>query len=109
MGDKTYSFRPSIDGPGSGATQGGTADASQQQAAVDNFLFTLISAVRRVFPGVPVEHVLGPIEVLPATRLLGALEWKPPDPKDVGPCGGFSTQYSCMCDYYSLPFREVIF
>ena len=30
------------------------------------------------------------------------------DLKEIGPCGGFSTQYLCMCDYYSLPFREEV-
>ena len=64
-GDKTYSFRPNTDGPGSGAVLGATADASMQQATCDNILFTLIQAVRRIFPGVPVEHVLGPFDVVP--------------------------------------------
>ena len=40
-------------------------------------------------------------------RIASALEWKAPDAKDVGPCGGFSNQYNCMCDYFGLPFREV--
>ena len=75
-GDKTYSFRPSVDGPGSGAVLGATADASMQQATCDNILLTLIQAVRRIFPGVPVEHVLGPFDVIPQVQtnsLLGAL------------------------------------
>ena len=25
-----------------------------------------------------------------------------------GPCGGFSTQYACYCDYYNLPYREEV-
>jgi len=108
-GEKTYSFKPCIDGPGYVAGQGGSSESSQQQAAVDHFISALISAARKIFPGVPVEHVLGPIEVIPESRLIGALEWKPPDPRDVGPCGGFSTQYNCMCDFHSLPFREVCF
>jgi hypothetical protein len=33
-GDKSYSFRPSVDGPGSGAALGATADASMQQVTV---------------------------------------------------------------------------
>ncbi|KFM62821.1 Leucine-rich repeat-containing protein 16A, partial [Stegodyphus mimosarum] len=28
--------------------------------------------------------------------------------KDTGPCGGYSTQYACMCDYHSLPYREEV-
>ena len=69
-GDKTYSFRPNTDGPGSGAVLGATADASMQQATCDNILFTLIQAVRRIFPGVPVEHVLGPFDVVPQVSNL---------------------------------------
>lgn len=28
--------------------------------------------------------------------------------RDMGPCGGFSTQYMCMCDYHALPYREEV-
>lgn len=24
------------------------------------------------------------------------------------PCGNFSRQYACMCDYYGLPYREEV-
>ncbi|CAB4069517.1 LRRC16 [Lepeophtheirus salmonis] len=46
------------------------------------FLCTLFNAVRNVFPGVPVEHVLGPILLSPSDRLRDTLEFKPPDPQD---------------------------
>ena len=36
------------------------------------------------------------------------LEMKPLDFKDMGPCGGFSTQYACYCDYYNMPYREEV-
>ena len=60
------------------------------------------------FPGVPIEHIIGKLEVTPADRIRHMVDWKPPDPKQVGPCGGFSAQYLCMCDYYGLPFREEV-
>ena len=44
----------------------------------------------------------------PGDRIRHIIDWMPPDPKDVGPCGGFSAQYLCMCDYYSMPFREEV-
>ena len=44
----------------------------------------------------------------PADRVKHIVDWKPPDLKEIGPCGGFSTQYLCMCEYYSLPFREEV-
>ncbi len=74
-------------------------------------LAVVVSAVTRVFPGVPVERVIGKIVVEPAAQRQATqalLSWTPPDAKLVGPCGGFSAQYACMCDYYSLPFREEV-
>ena len=54
-------------------------------------------------------------------RLIVKLEVTPPDrlrtmndmirgveSRDVGPCGGFTTQYACMCDYHGLPYREEV-
>ena len=61
-----------------------------------------------LFSGVPIEHIIGKLDVTPADRIRHIIDWKPPDPKDVGPCGGFSAQYLCMCDYYGLPFREEV-
>lgn len=94
----TLSFRPSLEG----------ADPAQCQAVVDEMIATLAAAVRRIFPGVPVEHILGPVEALPPERVRHFVEWKPPDTKEVGPCGGFSSQYLAMCDFYALPFREEV-
>lgn len=28
--------------------------------------------------------------------------------REVGPCGGFSTQYACMCDFHNMPYREEV-
>ena len=39
-------------------------------------------------------------------RISSVLEMKPLDFKDMGPCGGFSTQYACYCDYYNMPYRS---
>ena len=45
------------------------------------------------------------VEVVPVKRIQAVLEMKPLDYKDMGPCGGFSTQYACYCDYYNMPYR----
>ena len=37
-----------------------------------------------------------------------ALTWRQPEPKDVGPCGGFSAQYASVCDYFQVTFREEV-
>ncbi len=94
----TYSFRPNCD------------EAADPEAAVDEVLRVLAAAVTRIFPGVPLERVVGKVDVQPADRPVREelLQRKAPDPKLVGPCGGFSAQYACLCDYYSLPFREEV-
>ncbi len=97
-GDKTIALRTS-EGPDGDA---GAVDA-------DAIVLALASAVRRIFPGVPVQNVLGPVELAPGDRLRDQLSWRgPPDAKTVGPCGGFSAQYACLCDYFGLPFREEV-
>ncbi len=96
--EKPLSFRPNYE----------QLDQTNSASTIDNVIETLTSAVRRVFPGVPLEHIIGKLDVTPADRIKHIVEWKPPDPKEIGPCGGFSAQYFCMCDYYSLPFREEV-
>lgn len=48
------------------------------------------------------------VEIQPAEReTIFSDELRPSDPRNVGPCGGFSTQYACMCDYHGVPYRFV--
>jgi hypothetical protein len=96
--DKSYSFRPNYE----------QLDQTNSASTFDRLLQVLSEAIRRIFPGVPIEHIIGKLDVTPADRIRHIIDWKPPDPKDVGPCGGFSAQYLCMCDYYGLPFREEV-
>lgn len=35
-------------------------------------------------------------------------ELRPSDPRNVGPCGGFSMQYACMCDLHAVQYREEV-
>ena len=37
-----------------------------------------------------------------------ALTWRQPEPKEVGPCGGFSSQYASVCDFNQVTFREEV-
>lgn len=49
------------------------------------------------------------VEIQPAEReTIFSDELRPSDPRNVGPCGGFSTQYACMCDYHGVPYRLVV-
>ena len=61
--------------------------------------------------GVPVDHVVGTIDVQGDARssaVREALTWRQPDQKDVGPCGGFSSQYASVCDFFQVTFREEV-
>ncbi len=64
-GDKgVYAFRP----------------ATPADADVDEMILVLTSAVRRVFPAVPVEHILGKVQMHPAERMSApalSQAWKP--------------------------------
>lgn len=44
----------------------------------------------------------------PPSRLQAMLEYNQSlESKDLV-CGGFSTQYACMCDFHGLPYREEV-
>ncbi|GBM09814.1 F-actin-uncapping protein LRRC16A [Araneus ventricosus] len=76
---------------------------------VNHMISQLGTAVKSIFPQVPLEHVIRKLEVTPPTRLQAMLEYNHAlETKDTGPCGGYSTQYACMCDYHSLPYREEV-
>ncbi|TRY74733.1 hypothetical protein TCAL_01606 [Tigriopus californicus] len=93
LGDKTYVFRPASDSP----------------SDLEVILSALFTTVRKIFPGVPLSNVLGSVDLRAATSTLQEhLVWKPPDPKLTGPCGGFSTQYACVCDLFAVSFREEV-
>ncbi|XP_054714377.1 F-actin-uncapping protein LRRC16A-like isoform X2 [Uloborus diversus] len=76
---------------------------------VNHMISQLGTAVKSIFPQVPLEHVIRRLEVTPPTRLQAMLEYNHAlETKDTGPCGGYSTQYACMCDYHGLPYREEV-
>lgn len=65
-------------------------------SVLDNLLFVYRRIIKR-------------IEVTPPERLKVMYDiMKGIEKKDVGPCGGFSHMYACMCDYHLLPFREEV-
>jgi len=94
VNEKSYSFRPGVD-----------LNGSEQ---LDRIIVTVATAIRNIFPGVLLTHILPKIEVVPMKRIQGVLEMKPLEFKDMGPCGGFSAQYSAYCDLYGLPYREEV-
>ncbi|KAL1518277.1 hypothetical protein ABEB36_001921 [Hypothenemus hampei] len=70
----------------------------------------LNNAIRNIFPTVPLQHIIKKIEVIPNTRLqqLRDLEAIASSRREVGPCGGFSTQYACYCDFHGMTYREEV-
>ncbi|XP_057660068.1 F-actin-uncapping protein LRRC16A isoform X1 [Diorhabda carinulata] len=96
INDKVYSFLVGED--------------SKCSTEVDNMIGALNNAIRNIFPTVPLQHIIRKIEVIPNTRLqqLRDLEAIASSRREVGPCGGFSNQYACMCDYHGLTYREEV-
>lgn len=74
---------------------------------VDHMIIQLGTAVKSIFPQVPLELIIRRVEAVPAVRLQPMLEFnQSAEASDPGPCGNFSAQYVCMCDFHGLPFRE---
>ena len=58
---------------------------------------------------IDLKYIIRKIEVQPIERLaIFSDELRPTDPRNVGPCGGFSVQYRCMCDFHGVPYREEV-
>ena len=66
--EKPFSFRPNYE----------QLDQTNSANTIDHLIQTLADAVRRIFPGVPLEHIIGKLEVTPADRVKHIVEWKPP-------------------------------
>uniref|UniRef100_A0AAG5D3G9 CARMIL C-terminal domain-containing protein n=1 Tax=Anopheles atroparvus TaxID=41427 RepID=A0AAG5D3G9_ANOAO len=94
--DKSYSF----------STIG---DAGSFTSNADVILTDLSSAIKQIFPTVPLRYIIRKIDVNPIERTsIFSDELRPSDPRNVGPCGGFSMQYACMCDLHAVQYREEV-
>lgn len=58
------------------------------------------------------SYIIRKIDVIPSSRLQtirdSELARCTEATRHTRPCGGFSTQYACMCDLYGLPYREEV-
>ncbi|XP_075527573.1 capping protein regulator and myosin 1 linker 1 leucine rich repeat protein isoform X5 [Dermacentor variabilis] len=78
-----------------------------ESSDVDHMIIQLGTAVKSIFPQVPLELIIRRVEAVPAVRLQPMLDFnQSAEASDPGPCGNFSAQYICMCDFHGLPFRE---
>ncbi|XP_070777405.1 F-actin-uncapping protein LRRC16A [Enoplosus armatus] len=75
----------------------------------DQVIAHIGSCLHRICPaGSPVK-VMRKLSLKPPER-MAALQaiWDEQGSADLGPCGGFSHQYWCVCDYLGLPYREEV-
>lgn len=57
------------------------------------------------------RHIIRKVEVVPGQRIAQLREsefTRASEVRGLGPCHGFSTQYACMCDYHTMPYREEV-
>ncbi|XP_042291207.1 F-actin-uncapping protein LRRC16A isoform X1 [Thunnus maccoyii] len=76
---------------------------------VDEVIAHIGGCLHRICPaGSPVK-VMRKLSLKPPER-TAALQavWDEQGSADLGPCGGFSHQYWCVCDYLGLPYREEV-
>ncbi|XP_015588505.1 F-actin-uncapping protein LRRC16A isoform X2 [Cephus cinctus] len=89
-----------------------TTGAGADTAEVDAMIEALHTAIRNIFPTVPLNYIIRKIDVIPASRLQSIrgseLARSTEATRHTGPCGGFSTQYACMCDLHGVPYREEV-
>ncbi|RXG68752.1 F-actin-uncapping protein LRRC16A [Armadillidium vulgare] len=96
--DRTYSFYTNNEDPSS-------------SHEVDTMILSLGTALKNIFPSIPIKHIIRKVDVQPPKRIqpLEDLERVTlGGTRDMGPCGGFSDQYACMCDYHALPYRAEV-
>nr|XP_006811609.1 PREDICTED: uncharacterized protein LOC102804835 [Saccoglossus kowalevskii] len=75
----------------------------------DEIITHIGASLKKIFPNRQFEKLVITVNLEPIERkekiltTLDSLEME-----DLGPCGGFSSMYMCMCDYHHLPYREEI-
>ncbi|XP_041942504.1 F-actin-uncapping protein LRRC16A-like isoform X2 [Alosa sapidissima] len=67
------------------------------------------SCLQRICPGLSPLKVMKKLVMEPADRVTNLQNlWDNQNLPEPGPCGGFSQQYRCVCDWLSLPYREEV-
>ncbi|XP_064909049.1 F-actin-uncapping protein LRRC16A isoform X4 [Columba livia] len=76
---------------------------------VNEVLAHIGTCLRKIFPGLSPVRILKKVSVEPSDRLanLQAL-WDSQTVAELGPCGGFSQMYACVCDWLGFPYREEV-
>uniref|UniRef100_A0A3Q3QZ87 CARMIL pleckstrin homology domain-containing protein n=1 Tax=Monopterus albus TaxID=43700 RepID=A0A3Q3QZ87_MONAL len=73
----------------------------------DEVIAHIGSCLQRICPAA--SPVMRKLSLKPPERTAALrATWDDQGSADLGPCGGFSHQYWCVCDYLGLPYREEV-
>ncbi|XP_031429460.1 F-actin-uncapping protein LRRC16A isoform X1 [Clupea harengus] len=76
---------------------------------VNDLVAHIGSCLQRICPGLSPPKVMKKLVMEPADRLSSLQNaWDSQNLPEPGPCGGFSQQYRCVCDWLGLPYREEV-
>ncbi|XP_075680834.1 F-actin-uncapping protein LRRC16A-like isoform X3 [Dermatophagoides pteronyssinus] len=89
-----------------------SCDPNQEE--INLIICHLVSSLKTLFPYMPFESFIKRFIVEPKQRLDNIYEYVQLMEERLRfrshdhPCGGFSNQYACFCDYYGVPYREEV-
>ncbi|XP_068093101.1 F-actin-uncapping protein LRRC16A isoform X2 [Hyperolius riggenbachi] len=67
------------------------------------------TCLRKIFPGLSPVKIMKKVSMEPTERLVSLqVLWDSQTVTEVGPCGGFSQMYACVCDWLGMPYREEV-
>nr|XP_055065406.1 F-actin-uncapping protein LRRC16A-like isoform X5 [Misgurnus anguillicaudatus] len=67
------------------------------------------SCLQRIWPGLSPLKIMKKLSMEPPERISSLqAHWESQSGTEPGPCGGFSQQYRCVCDWLGLPYREEV-
>ncbi|XP_074543313.1 F-actin-uncapping protein LRRC16A-like, partial [Halichoeres trimaculatus] len=76
---------------------------------VDQVIAHIGICLHRICPSGPPLKAMKKLSLKPPERTAALQEvWEDQGSADLGPCGGFSHQYWCVCDHLGLPYREEV-
>ncbi|GAA6095202.1 F-actin-uncapping protein LRRC16A isoform X1 [Tachysurus ichikawai] len=65
--------------------------------------------VQKICPSLSPVKVMKKLSMEPPERITALQSvWETQGSGEFGPCGGFSQQYRCVCDWLGLPYREEV-
>ncbi|KAM3613836.1 uncharacterized protein V6R79_005672 [Siganus canaliculatus] len=76
---------------------------------VNDVVAQIGNCLQRICPTLPPSKVIKKLCMEPPDRLTSVQAlWESSKPAEVGPCGGFSQMYRCVCDWLGLPYKEEV-